>query len=220
MTTKRPRHRAWLEPYRLASRLVSNAEYREFIDDGGYRNPLLWLADGWATVQTNNWTAPAYWRQRDDAWQEFTLHGERPLDAHAPVCHLSYYEADAYAEWRGARLPSEYEWEHAACEPAGAAPRAMPAPSLLPLAVPAGPGYANLGDAVWQWTRSAYLPYPGFRPATGAVGEYNGKFMSNQMVLKGGACITPSGHARASYRNFFYPHQRWAYSGLRLAAEA
>lgn len=210
-----PRHRVWLEPFRLATRLVSNAEYLEFITDGGYRNPLLWLADGWSTVQANDWSAPAYWREIDGAWHEFTLHGVRPLAPQAPVCHLSHYEADAYAQWAGARLPSEFEWE------ASMAGRATPLASAALHPLPArGTGLEQVGDTLWQWTRSAYSPYPGFAAAAGAIGEYNGKFMSGQMVLRGGACVTPPGHARTTYRNFFYPHQRWAFTGLRLAGDA
>ncbi|MEQ8661914.1 MAG: SUMF1/EgtB/PvdO family nonheme iron enzyme, partial [Gammaproteobacteria bacterium] len=210
-----PRHRAWLEPYRLGTRLVTNAEWRAFIADGGYDNPLLWLADGWATVTAERWRAPLYWREVDGEWFEFTLHGLVPLDLAAPVVHVSHYEADAYAQWAGARLPSEQEWEAALAS--GPCASAF---ALHPRATTATTPCADAHGQVWQWTRSAYLPYPGFSPAAGAVGEYNGKFMSNQMVLRGSACITPPGHARASYRNFFYPHQRWAFGGVRLASDA
>lgn len=212
---EQPRHRQWLEPFEIAASLVTNGQYLEFINDGGYRQPLLWLADGWAAVNTNGWAAPAYWHERDGEWYEFTLHGLVPLDPNAPLCHVSHFEADAYAQWRGARLPSEGEWEHAAAP--GVAPATDPA--LHPRAVAGSTALSNASDAVWQWTRSAYLPYPGFSPAAGAVGEYNGKFMSGQMTLRGGACITQAHHARATYRNFFYAHQRWAFGGVRLARD-
>ncbi|MEQ8495106.1 MAG: ergothioneine biosynthesis protein EgtB [Gammaproteobacteria bacterium] len=210
-----PRHRAWLEPYRLATRLVTNAEWCEFIADGGYTNPLLWLADGWATVSAEDWKAPLYWRNLDGEWFEFTLHGLQPLDPHAPVVHVSHFEADAYAQWAGARLPTEAEWEAALADQPCA-----PAFALHPRGSAGAQPFADAFGQVWQWTRSAYLPYPGFSPAAGAVGEYNGKFMSNQQTLRGSACITPSGHARVTYRNFFYPQQRWAFCGLRLACDA
>ncbi|MGE0485711.1 MAG: ergothioneine biosynthesis protein EgtB [Gammaproteobacteria bacterium] len=208
-----PRHRTWLAPHALASRLVTNGEYLEFVTAGGYHNPRPWLADGWATVNTENWRAPLYWREIDGAWFEFTLHGLAPLDPARPVCHVSHYEADAYAQWRGARLPTEFEWEAAIAEP----PAADDVLRLHPDAATAttNDAYAS----AWQWTASAYLPYPGFRAAAGAVGEYNGKFMSNQVTLRGSACLTPPGHARRSYRNFFYAHQRWAMTGIRLARD-
>ncbi len=217
---ERPRHRAWLAPYRLAQRPVTNAEFAAFVADGGYCNPLLWLADGWATVQREGWQHPAYWLPRDggrEGYDEFTLGGTRPLSPHAAVCHVSFYEADAYARWAGARLPTEQEWEHAA---AGVALEGNFVDDGL--LHPAGAGDEPLtqmyGD-VWEWTASSYAPYPGFKPLAGAVGEYNGKFMANQMVLRGGCCVSPRDHLRASYRNFFYPQQRWQFAGLRLARD-
>jgi ergothioneine biosynthesis protein EgtB len=205
-----PRHRILLEPFALADRLVSNAEWQAFIDDGGYRTPSLWLSDGWAWVQANAIEAPLYWRGEE----HFTHTGWLPRAGEAPVTHISFYEADAYATWAGARLPTEFEWETAAqgCDPASGNQLDHAAPPL-----PRG-GMEMFGDC-WQFTRSAYLPYPGFRRAEGAVGEYNGKFMSSQVVLKGASCATPRGHSRPTYRNFFYPHQRWQFTGLRLAKD-
>ena len=185
-----PRHRVWLDPFAIADRLVSNAEFEAFIADGGYRRPELWLSEGWAVVQQRGWQAPRYWR---GAW-EFTLAGRRPRQPQAPVRHLSWFEADAYARWAGARLPSEAEWE-----------------------VAAAAGLPQAYGLVWQWTGSPYRPYPGFQPAAGAVGEYNGKFMSSQVVLRGSCFLTPPGHARLTYRNFYPPASRWMASGLRLA---
>ena len=214
-----PRHRAWIEPFELGHRLVTNAEYRAFIDDGGYDRPELWLADGWTTVQTRRWTCPQYWLRRDGEFCEFTLHGVQPLKPEAPVCHVSGYEADAYARWAGVRLPTEQEWElaagSAALPPAESAARYHPEPAAL-----GEDGLLQLYGDCWQWTQSAYGPYPGFRPADGAIGEYNGKFMSNQWVLRGGSCVSPPAQLRPSYRNFFYPPDRWQFSGIRLARTA
>lgn len=205
-----PRHRVLLEPFALASTLVTNAEWQAFIDDGGYRKASLWLSDGWAWVQANGIAAPDYWREDE----HFTLQGWEPRDPHAPVTHISFYEADAFASWAGARLPTEFEWEAIAQshDPAGG--------NQLDAAGPVAPiGSDSLFGDCWQFTRSAYLPYPRYQPPEGAVGEYNGKFMSGQVVLKGASCATARGHSRASYRNFFYPHQRWQFTGLRLAKD-
>ena len=218
---ERPRHRVVLEDYRLADRAVTNGEYRAFVEDGGYRDPLLWLADGWATVRAEGWEAPLYWREANGEWSEFSLAGEVPLDDDAPVCHVSHYEAAAYASWAGGRLPTETEWEAAAPTVEEERANLLAADRLHPASVP-GNGHAGprqmIGD-VWEWTASPYVAYPGFRTSSGAVGEYNGKFMSNQMVLRGGCCATPPGHIRTTYRNFFYPHQRWPFTGIRLAED-
>ncbi|HEX8216565.1 MAG TPA: ergothioneine biosynthesis protein EgtB [Allosphingosinicella sp.] len=210
-----PRHRVFLHRHSLADRLVTNSEWLEFIEDGGYSEPRLWLADGWDWVRREAVEAPLYWLRRDAGWARFGLDGVRALDPGEPVCHISYYEADAFARWRGARLPTEAEWEAAAAarDPLGG--------NQLDFAGPARPraavGETQLFGDCWEWTGSAYLPYPGFTPAEGTVGEYNGKFMCSQMVLRGGSCATPRGHVRAAYRNFYYPHQRWMFAGLRLA---
>lgn len=210
-----PRHKVWLEPFRLATRLVTNADYLEFMHDGGYARPDLWLSDGWATVTGENWRAPLYWRQDGAEWKIFTLAGLMPLNPAAPVCHVSYYEADAFARWAGRRLPSEAEWEIAA---AGLDMAGHFADSGYFHPQPAASeGLAQMFGDVWEWTQSPYTAYPGFKPAAGAVGEYNGKFMCNQFVLRGGSAATPAGHIRATYRNFFPPASRWAFSGLRLA---
>ncbi len=213
-----PRHKVWLEDFRLGSRLVTNAEYLAFIEAGGYRQPQHWLADGWSAVRERGWTAPLYWRQADGAWQEFTLGGLLPLDPAAPVCHVSGYEADAYARWRGARLPTEAELEVATAGRAVSG-NFVESDLLHPRAAQGEMDGQWFGD-VWEWTQSAYAPYPGYRPQEGALGEYNGKFMGNQYVLRGGCCATPQSHQRASYRNFFYLHDRWPFTGIRLAAEA
>jgi ergothioneine biosynthesis protein EgtB len=209
---ERPRHRVFLSRHEIASRRVTNKEWREFIDDGGYGTPALWLSDGWDWVQRDDIAAPLYWH--DDGTQ-FTLAGRREIDWAAPVAHVSYFEADAFARWAGARLPAEAEWEDFA---ASADPMIGNQLDDAGAVVPC-PGGGVFGDA-WEWTQSAFSPYPGFAPAAGAVGEYNGKFMCGQFVLKGASCATPRGHSRASYRNFFPPHARWQFTGLRLARDA
>ena len=217
-----PRHRVWLDAFQIASHPVTHGDFIAFIDDGGYRRPELWLAAGWDAVTARGWDAPQYWERRGGRWHAFTLHGEVPVDPHTPVCHVSFYEAEAFARWANARLPTEAEWEVAARD----APREgnfLESGALHPLALREAPADGTLAQAygdVWEWTRSDYGPYPGFRPAAGAVGEYNGKFMCGQYVLRGGSCATPSNHIRASYRNFFPPDARWQFSGLRLARDA
>jgi ergothioneine biosynthesis protein EgtB len=209
-----PRHQAIVTPFAMADRLVTCGEWVGFIEDGGYQRPELWLSDGWMTVNQHGWEAPLYWSRADGGWRVFTLFGSRPVGPSEPVCHVSYYEADAYAHWTGLRLPTETEWELIAS--------GMPSEAGRPSHLHPVPGDAVLGDLygeVWQWTASAYSPYPGFRAAAGAVGEYNGKFMVNQQVLRGGACVSSDGHTRATYRNFFHPGSRWAFSGLRLARD-
>jgi len=215
-----PRHREFLEAFELSSRPVTHGEYLEFVEDGGYRRPDAWLSDGWAAVQREGWQAPLYWEGGDDAGHMATLGGLREIRAEEPVCHVSYYEADAYARWAGARLPSEAEWEVAASS-VPIEGNFLESDLLHPAAAPQTPGaFAQLFGDVWEWTRSAYAPYPGYLPPAGALGEYNGKFMSNQMTLRGGSCATSRSHVRASYRNFFYPTARWQFSGFRLARDA
>ncbi len=217
-----PRHKVWLEPYRLGSRLITCGEYLAFIDDGGYRRPELWLSEGWAMVQREAWEAPLYWQRDDQNWSLFTLRGQRSLDRDEPVCHVSYYEADAYARWSAKRLPTEAEWETAATEvEVSLGGNLMDRGAFHPETAAEGgvPLLQMIGDT-WEWTASPYTAYPGFRPLAGVVGEYNGKFMSNQMVLRGGAAVTPPGHVRVSYRNFFPPGSRWAFGGIRLAEDA
>ena len=216
-----PRHKVWIEPFRLADRLVTCGEYLAFIAADGYRRAEFWLSDGWATVQQERWTAPLYWRREEQGWTIFTLAGRRPLASAEPVCHVSFYEADAFARWSGKRLAREAEWEIAAAEMEPAVPGNFIDRGILhpePAAVCAGLKQM-IGDA-WEWTASPYVAYPGFRPLAGAIGEYNGKFMSNQMVLRGGAALTPAGHVRPTYRNFFPPAARWAMAGIRLAEDA
>jgi len=214
-----PRHKVYLNDYYLASRPVTNAEFMEFIDDGGYQQPDYWLSDAWQKILQQHWQAPLYWEQRDGQWWYMTLSGMQPVNKHAPVCHVSYYEAAAYARWAGARLPNEAEWENAATElPAMGnfrekdwlqpAPPTTDSENLLQM----------FGD-VWELTQSPYTPYPGYNAEAGPLGEYNGKFMSSQMVLRGGSCVTPLDHIRPTYRNFFYPAERWQFSGFRLAKD-
>jgi ergothioneine biosynthesis protein EgtB len=210
-----PRHEVLLKPFNLGSRLVTNAEYMEFINDGGYRRPELWLSDGWDTVCAQGWNAPLYWEEQVGEWLEFTFDGPRELDPSAPVCHVSYYEADAFAHWSKARLPREEEWEVAAGG-AGRDGTFLESGKLHPQPA-SGAGLQQMFGDVWEWTASPYVAYPGFQPAAGAIGEYNGKFMCNQFVLRGGSCATPQSHIRASYRNFFPPHARWQFMGIRLA---
>ena len=228
---ERPRHETLLPPFALRSRLVTNGEWLAFMDDGGYEHPDLWMSDGWGQVRGAGWDAPEYWFRGDDGWEVFTLNGPRPVEPAEPVVHVSWYEADAFARWAGSRLPAEAEWEVVATPRVGAA-------GVAGLGVdgvddglglhPLPQGILAYGDTaadeqwtgtVWQWTASSYGPYPGFEPAAGAVGEYNGKFMVNQQSLRGGACITPAGHTRTTYRNFFYPSARWPFCGVRLAED-
>jgi ergothioneine biosynthesis protein EgtB len=217
---ERPRHREFIESFQLASRLVTNREYLQFIADGGYSRPDLWLSMGWAVVQQEQWRAPLYWIEQDGAWLNHTLSGMRPVELDEPVCHVSYFEADAYARWAGARLPSEFEWETAS--------QSVPiegnfVDSLLHYPVPCTAteqGLSQMFGDVWEWTRSAYLAYPGYQPPVGALGEYNGKFMCNQFVLRGGSCATPGDHIRRTYRNFFPPDARWQFMGFRLARDS
>ncbi len=213
-----PRHEVLIHPHLIADRLITNAEWQAFIDDGGYSRPEYWLSDGWAWVRADAISAPLHWRREGREWLRFGFDGLRPLDPSSPVRHISYYEADAYASWANARLPTEFEWEVAAAglDPAQGNLLGRPGP-VRPLPAHGDQGLRQMFGDAWEWTGSAYLPYPGFRAAASTVGEYNGKFMSGQFVLKGGSCATPRGHVRAAYRNFFYPHQRWQFTGLRLA---
>jgi len=218
-----PRHRTYTAPFELASRPVSYGDYLEFMRDHGYSRPELWLSMGWDWVRSGDRSAPLYWLAHDRHWRHHTLQGEVEIDPRTPVCHLSYFEADAYARWAGARLPTEVEWEHAARQQrapthANFADRGAFHP--LPSEDAAGDAPGQLYGDVWEWTQSSYSAYPGYRPLPGAVGEYNGKFMCNQYVLRGGSCATPAGHVRASYRNFFPPDAQWQFSGLRLARDA
>ena len=215
-----PRHEILVHPFRIATRLVTNGEYRAFLDDGGYRRPEFWLSDGWAALRERGWQAPLYWERSDDQWQASTLSGFRPVRDDEPVCHLSFYEADAYARWHGLRLPSEAEWETVGArqpiegnllEDGGFHP--------APLRSEDSSQPRQFYGDVWEWTTSPYAAYPGYRPATGPLGEYNAKFMCNQIVLRGGSCVTPRSHIRATYRNFFPPDARWQFSGIRLAAD-
>jgi ergothioneine biosynthesis protein EgtB len=217
---EQPCHEALVHPFRLADRLVTNAEWLTFMADGGYTTPSLWLADGWTVVNREGWRSPLYWEETDAGWFQMSLQGLLPVVPAEPVVHVSYYEADAFARWAGKRLPTEFEWEIAAAE-AVALDSGHRNGALRPsrAASKAAGGPKQLFSDVWQWTSSAYLPYPGYRPPAGAIGEYNGKFMVSQHVLRGASCVTPERHSRPTYRNFFYPHQRWQFLGLRLATE-
>jgi ergothioneine biosynthesis protein EgtB len=214
-----PRHRVHLEPFRVASRLSTVGEYLAFMGDSGYARPELWLSDGWAAVQAQRWEAPLYWERDGAGWRAFTLGGMRPLNEAEPVCHVSYYEADAFARWAGARLATEAEWEVAAGE-AEVMGNLLDESCLHPRAAGQGAGPTQTFGDVWEWTQSPYTPYPGSRAAAGALGEYNAKFMCNQLVLRGGSCITPASHIRPTYRNFFPPEARWQFSGIRLASDS
>ena len=219
-----PRHRALVPAFSLSNRLITNGEYLAFMEAGGYTRPEFWLSLGWTTVNEQRWQAPLYWVQRDGAWWNFTLSGFRPVNESEPVTHVSYFEADAYANWDGARLPTEFEWEHAASElPIEGnfveAQRFHPAPACSAVLTTEACTLQQMFGDVWEWTRSAYLPYPGYRAVPGALGEYNGKFMCNQMVLRGGSCATSRSHIRPTYRNFFQPEKRWQFTGIRLARD-
>jgi ergothioneine biosynthesis protein EgtB len=216
-----PRHRVYLEPFQLASRPVTNGEYLEFMGEGGYQRSELWLSVGSAAVEEHAWREPFYWEEREGRWWIFTLSGMREIDPDEPVCHLSYFEADAFARWAGARLPTEAEWEMAAAT-VPMRGNLVEEESFHPIAAStsAGGGLLQMYGDVWEWTQSQYTPYPGFRRAAGAIGEYNGKFMCNQFVLRGGSCATSRTHIRPTYRNFFPPETTWQFSGLRLARDA
>lgn len=213
-----PRHKVYVQPFRFASRLVTCGEYLAFLEDCGYSRPELWLSDGWNALKAHGWSAPLYWEKSEQEWWLFTCSGMRKINEHEPVCHVSYYEADAFARWAGARLPSEFEWELAAVR-APVQGNLLESGSFHPVPISGtdASGPAQIFGDAWEWTGSAYLSYPGFQPARGALGEYNGKFMCNQMVLRGGSCATPASHIRATYRNFFTPETRWQFSGIRLA---
>ncbi len=219
-----PRHTALVHPFSIADRLVTNGEWLEFMADGGYDTATLWLSDGWTHAQREGWRAPLYFEERDGAWMQMSLDGLLPVDPGAPVAHVSYYEADAFARWAGKRLPTEFEWEVAAAQaqktPAGVRANTLGSGALRPLPAGAGEGLLQMAGDAWQWTMSAYQPYPGYRAPSGALGEYNGKFMVSQQVLRGASCVTPDNHSRITYRNFFYPWQRWQFCGLRLADDA
>jgi ergothioneine biosynthesis protein EgtB len=225
-----PRHRQYVHAFAIADRLVTNAKWQEFMADGGYARPELWLSDGWFCMMASGWKAPLYWEQLDGTWHSFTLAGIRTIDPTEPVCHVSFYEADAFARWSGKRLPTEFEWELASenvpvegnfldssrCHPVGLASGGrQPAEHAI-----SSPRLHQLFGDVWEWTASPYVGYPGYKPPAGALGEYNGKFMSNQMVLRGGSCATPQSHIRRTYRNFFPPNARWQFMGVRLAEDA
>ncbi len=212
-----PRHRQFLESYQLAQRPVSNGEYLRFVNDGGYKNPLLWLSEGWNLVQEQGWQHPLYWLQENEEWSEFSLYGKISLVSDAPISHVSYFEADAYARWSGARLPTEFEWENAAQQVDMNGHFSDEIIFNSRLETEQTNDLAGMFGSSWEWTSSHYSPYPGYRPGPGALGEYNGKFMSNQFVLRGGSCATPSDHIRPSYRNFFPAGARWQFSGIRLA---
>ena len=219
---ERPEHTVWIHPFEMASHPVTHGDYLAFIEDGGYRRPELWLSAGWDAVVARGWQAPMYWEKVDGRWHTFTLHGMAPVEGNTPLCHVSFFEAEAYARWAAARLPTEAEWEVAA-RSAPLEGNFLESGALHPLALREAPADGELAQAfgdVWEWTRSDYAPYPGFRTAPGAVGEYNGKFMCNQYVLRGGSCATPASHIRATYRNFFPADARWQFSGLRLARDA
>jgi ergothioneine biosynthesis protein EgtB len=219
---ERPEHTVWIHPFEIASHPVTHGDFLAFMEDGGYRRPELWLSAGWDAVTTKGWQAPMYWEKIDGEWQTFTLHGMAPVERNTPVCHVSFFEAEAYARWADARLPTEAEWEVAASN-TRVEGNFLESGMLHPLALREAPAEGELAQAfgdVWEWTRSDYSPYPGFRTAPGAVGEYNGKFMCNQYVLRGGSCATPASHIRATYRNFFPAEARWQFSGLRLARDA
>ena len=216
-----PKHRVWIDEFALASRLVTNGEYLDFIDEEGYNTPTLWLSEGWSSVQKEHWQAPEYWYKKDDAWFEYTLSGSKKLDPNLPVTHVSFYEAEAFARWSGVRLATEFEWEAVASERTAEINEAnlMTSDRFHPEPAKNLTDISQLYGDCWEWTSSNYRPYPGYKPLPGTLGEYNGKFMSNQMVLRGGSCVTSNNHVRDTYRNFFYPDDRWQFSGIRLAKD-